>query len=212
MKKMWAVLVLAAFSPLLAAEDPVSFQKQILPILTRQCTGCHQPASKQSDLLLTTYEGFQKGGRKGTAFMPGKPDESVVVGYLTGKISPSMPFGGKQLATEQIDLFKRWILEGSKNDAPPADNIETTKLRPAIYYARPLITALAYSPDGKILAISGYREILLHDAAGGLQARLQGLSQRIHTLAFSPDGKTLVGVGGDPGRFGEVQIWDLASR
>jgi WD40 repeat protein len=71
---------------------------------------------------------------------------------------------------------------------------------------------LAYSPDGKILAISGYREILLHDPTGGLQARLQGLSQRIHTLVFSPDGKTLVGVGGDPGRFGEVQIWDVASR
>jgi Tol biopolymer transport system component len=211
MKKMWAVVVLAAFSPLLAAEDPVSFQKQIKPILARQCTGCHQPASRQSELLLTTYDGFQKGGRKGPAFVAGKPDESVVIGYLTGKISPSMPFGGKQLATEQIDLFKRWILEGAKNDAP-AENVETTKLRPAIYYAPPLITALAYSPDGKILAISGYREILLHDGAGGLQARLQGLSQRIHTLAFSPDGKTLVGVGGDPGRFGEVQIWDLASR
>ena len=207
MSKVWLVLLALP----LMAEDPVSFQKQIRPILARQCAACHQPASKQSELMVTTYDGFLKGGRKGAAFVAGKPDESVVVAYLTGKTSPQMPFGGKPLEVEQIDLFKRWILEGAKNDSP-VESLELTKLKPAVYYAPPLITALAYSPDGKILAISGYREILLHDAAGGLQARLQGLSQRIHTLAFSPDGKTLVGVGGDPGRFGEVQIWDMASR
>ncbi|MEP6538530.1 MAG: c-type cytochrome domain-containing protein [Bryobacteraceae bacterium] len=207
MSKFWVVLLALP----LMAEDPVSFQKQIRPVLARQCAACHQPASKQSELLLTSYDGFLKGGRKGAAFVAGKPEESVVIGYLTGKTSPQMPFGGKPLAAEQIELFKRWISEGAKNDSP-AENLDLTKLKPAVYHEPPLITALAYSPDGKILAISGYREILLHDPAGGLQARLQGLSQRIHTLAFSPDGKTLVGVGGDPGRFGEVQIWDVASR
>ncbi len=211
MRKLSAVVLLTGLTPLLQAQDPVSFQKQIRPILTRQCTGCHQPASKQSDLLLTSYEGLQKGGRKGAAFIAGKPDDSIVIGYLTGKISPPMPFGGKPLSSDQIDLFKRWILEGAKNDSP-SDNVETTSLKPVVYYAPPLITALTYSPDGKILAISGYREILLRDAETGLQARLPGLSQRIHTLAFSPDGKTLIGVGGNPGRFGEVQIWDVATR
>src|SRR3954463_13840418 len=144
MSKVWMILLVLP----LWAEDPVSFQKQIRPIFAKQCAGCHQPASKQSDLSLTSYDEFQKGGRKGAAFIPGKPDDSVVVGYLTGKTSPPMPFGGKPLAAEQIDLVKRWILEGAKNDSPAAtESIDVSNLKPAVYYAPPLITALAYSPD-----------------------------------------------------------------
>src|SRR5262249_1893280 len=54
--------------------------------------------------------------------------------------------------------------------------------------------------------------ILLRAYSGDLIARLPGLSDRIHTILFSPDGTTLAAVGGSPARFGEVQIWDLATR
>ena len=81
-----------------------------------------------------------------------------------------------------------------------------------VYHAAPVINALAISPDGQTLAVSGYREILLHKISGGLIARLPGLSERIHSLVFTPDGKTLAAVGGNPARFGEVQIWDVASH
>jgi WD40 repeat protein len=55
--------------------------------------------------------------------------------------------------------------------------------------------------------------VLLHSADGaGLAARLVGLSERIQSMAFSPDGKMLAVAGGNPGIFGEVQIWDVAKR
>ncbi len=77
----------------------------------------------------------------------------------------------------------------------------------------PLVTALAFSRDGTILAVGGYREILLHAADGSaLQHRLIGLSQRIEDLAFSPDGTKLAASGGSPGRVGEIQIWNLADK
>jgi len=194
-----------------AAEPPVSYDKQIRPVLNKQCAGCHQPASRQSDLLITSYEGFLKGGRKGPGFVPGHPEQSVVIGYLTGKTSPSMPFGGKLLPPETVQLFERWIAEGAKDDSSAMST--TAAPVTTIYHESPLITAVAYSPDGTLLAISGYREIVLHEGSGNkLLARMPGLSQRIHSMVFSPDGKTLVAVGGDPGRFGEVQIWDVASR
>jgi WD40 repeat protein len=211
MKKLWAFLAMLWALPCAQAE-PVSYARQIRPILNRQCIGCHQPASKQSDLELTTFDGLQKGGKKGAAFVPGKPDESVLIGYLTGKSTPQMPFGGRPLAPEQIDLIKQWISEGAKNDSP-SEGLSTAKRTTTVYHAPPLITAIAYSPDGKLLAVSGYREVLLHDGnGGGLLARLPGLSQRVHSVQFTPDGKTLVAVGGDPGRLGEVQIWDVATR
>ncbi len=193
------------------AQDPVSFSKQIRPILTKTCVGCHQPASKQSNLQLTTYAAFAQGGRKGAAFLPGKPDDSVVVQYLTGKLTPAMPYGGKPLVPEQIDLFKRWIQEGAKDDSPNDAEITVAQRGPTVYRAAPVLTALGYSPDGKLLAVSGYREILLHDDTG-LIARLPCLSERIHSIAFSPDGATLAAVGGSPARFGELQIWDVKTR
>ena len=39
-----------------------------------------------------------------------------------------------------------------------------------------------------------------------------GLSERIESLAFSPDGKKLAVTGGRPARMGEVQVWDVAKR
>src|SRR5438132_375413 len=194
-----------------AFAEPVSFQKQIRPILAKNCSGCHQPAGPQSDLSVTTFADFQKGGRKGPAFIPGKPDDSIVIAYLTGKTTPQMPFGGKPLPAEQIEIVRQWIKEGALNDSVNDAPETVASRKPTVYHAPPVVTALAWSGNGKLLAVSGYREILLHDASG-LIARLPGLSARIHSLAFSPEGSTLVAVGGDPARFGEVQIWDLVTR
>jgi WD40 repeat protein len=196
---------------LFGADTPVSFFQQIRPILVRNCQGCHQSASKQSGLDLTTYKDFLAGGRKGPALAAGNPEKSVVIAYLTGETKPQMPFGGKPLPEEEIGLLRRWIREGAKDDTP-SDVLTAAPTGPVIYHAQPVITALAISPDGQMMAISGYREVLLHKSGGGLIARLPGVSDRIHSLVFSPDGKMLAAVGGSPARFGEVQFWDVASR
>ena len=204
----WSFAVLLA--PLLSAQ-PVSFDKQIRPILTRNCAGCHQPASRQAGLSLATFADFAKGGNKGAAFTPGDPDKSVVIAYLTGATKPQMPFGGKSLPDDQIDLFRRWIKEGAKNDST-SDAPAAVPAGPITYHAPPVITAIAISPDGQTLAVSGYHEILLEKFGGEIIARLPGLSERLHTILFTPDGMTLAAVGGNPARFGEVQIWDVAAR
>lgn len=86
-------------------------------------------------------------------------------------------------------------------------------LKPPTYTAPPVIVALAFSPDGKTLAVSGYRETLLHTSDGSqLIHRLVGKAERIESLAFSPDGKILAAVGGSPSRFGEVQFWDMEKK
>ena len=205
----WLVWI-AAVSALLA-DDPVSFHKQIRPILVRSCVGCHQPASMQAGLLLTTHSGFLKGGSKGAAVVPGDAAKSVVIGYLDGTKQPRMPFGGKPLPDDQIQLLKRWISEGAKDDSP-AGAVDSAVRKQTVYHAPPLVTALAFSPDGGLLAVSGHNETLLLNAEGALQARLPGLSMRINSLAFSPDGTILAAVGGDPARMGELQIWNVKER
>jgi WD40 repeat protein len=200
--RIWVGFILVATA---RAEAPVSYFRQIRPIVQRNCQGCHQPAVKQGNLDLTTYEGLKKGGNKG-------PGAALVVAYLEGKAQPRMPMGLDPLPAGEIDLFRKWIAGGARDDTPPEARETVAAGKPPVYRHPPVITALAWSADGKTLAVSGYREVLLHHADGsGLVARLGGLSDRIQALVFSADGATLVAAGGTPARFGEVQVWEAAS-
>ena len=191
-----------------ADEPPVSFARQVLPVLQRKCQGCHQPAKPLGKLNLTTYEAAKAGGKTGPGFVAGKPDDSTLLDQVEGD-PPAMPPMGPRLTKDEVGTLARWVAQGAADDTPPTAKDSIDPDHPPSYLAPPVTTALAFSPDGKRLAISGYREVLVHEADGSaLVARLVGQSQRIEGLVYSPDGKTLAAVGGSPGRFGEVQFWD----
>jgi mono/diheme cytochrome c family protein len=177
----------------LSAAEP-SYFRDVRSVLQSNCQGCHQPNLKSSDLDLTTFEGLSAGGKHGPA--PG-----VIVKYLSGEMKPQMPFGQPPLSAVQIDLVRNWIAAGAKDDTP-AEARETISLdKPTVYLLPPVVTALAFSPDGKTLAVSGNREILIHSLDGSAPPkRLPGLSERILSLAFSGDGALLLAGGGMHGQ------------
>ena len=194
------------------ADKPVSFYRQVRPILQRHCVGCHQPAKPGGKLLLTTYAGFLKGGENGNGFTPKKPGDSLVLDYISGE-KPSMPLKGDPLEKHQVELISLWIKQGATDDTPEAAKDLITQANPPKYTRAPVITALAYSPDGKLLAVSGFHETLLHKADGSrLVGRLVGQSHRIESLVFSPKGDVLAVVGGNPSLFGEVQFWQINTK
>jgi WD40 repeat protein len=210
-------MVFAVVGTAAAAEpaDAISFHKQIRPILQQKCQGCHQPAQKKGRLLLTDFEGFAAGGTNGASFVAGKPEESLLVFHLKGSNEKSLmpPKGEPPLTVEQIALFERWIRQGAKDDTPPQFR-RTLATRELPKYSGPvMLTAVAFSPDGTTLAVSGYREVILHKVEGGeIIGRLPGLSERIESIVFSPDGNRLAVAGGSAGRFGEIQFWDWRKK
>jgi WD40 repeat protein/mono/diheme cytochrome c family protein len=194
----------------------VSYFREIRTIFQDRCQGCHQPAKKGGNFLMTSVADMQKGGDSGEpAFKAGKPFESFLmtqVMALDGK-RPTMPKDGEPLHKLQLDLIAKWISEGAVDDTPPSTQAKVDMDHPPIYAGAPVVTSLDYSPDNTLLAVSGYHEVLIHKADGsGLVSRLVGLSERIESAVFSPDGKLLAVTGGSPGRFGEVQIWDVAAK
>ena len=193
------------------AVDPktgVSFYRQVLPVLQAKCQGCHQPAKAQGKLDLTSFETIRKGGENGALVEMGKPDASLLIENVTGN-PPAMPPNAAPLSKDEVAVVKSWIAQGAKDDTPPAAKDAIDADHPPVYAVAPLTTALAFSPDGATLAVSGYREVLIHKADGSaLVRRLVGQSQRIESLTYSPDASILAVVGGSPGRFGEVQFWD----
>src|SRR5207249_7004571 len=117
------------------------------------------------------------------------------------------------LAAKDVHVIQAWIAQGAKDDTPASDRLVIDMQHPPAYELPPVLTAVAYSPDGNLLAVSGYHEVLLHKADGSeLVGRLVGLSERVQALAFSPDGKLLAVAGGSPGRFGEIQVWDVDKK
>jgi len=190
---------------------PVSYFHEVVPILKRSCTGCHHPAKLKGELDLTTYATFQKGGKHGPSFKPETPEASRVIEEISGD-EPNMPKEGDPLTKDEVALFERWIKEGAKDDTPPEANSFKLSAAP-VYTVLPVISCMAFSPDGNVLAVSGYHEVLLHkDDGSEMIARLVGESPRIESVAFSPNGKLLAISGGAPSRFGEIQFWDAESH
>jgi WD40 repeat protein/mono/diheme cytochrome c family protein len=217
-----SIVALMTVGPLVAADAPteptkqVSFARDIQPLLQAHCQGCHQPAKASGGTVLTSYASLQKPGESGTSLIvPGKPEESELLRQVVAAEGekPAMPKGAAPLAAAQIDLLRRWISEGAADDSPAQSADPIDREHPPVYTSPPVLSAIDYSPDGSLLAVSGFHEVLLYKADGSeLVARLVGLSERIESLAFSPDGTKLAVSGGSPARMGEIQIWDVSTR
>ncbi|NLT70933.1 MAG: DUF1549 domain-containing protein, partial [Verrucomicrobiaceae bacterium] len=199
-----------------ALPEKVSYYQHVRPVFQAKCQGCHQPAKAKSDYIMTEVASLIAGGENGAAIVPGKPGESHLLDLVVthaGEERPEMPPKDEPLTDYEVSVVKKWVAQGAKDDTPANAKQRYTQKNPPRYSVLPNLTSLDYSPDGTLLAMAGFHEVLLHKADGsGLQDRLVGLSERIESVEFSPDGKHLAIAGGLPGRMGEIQIWDLTKK
>ncbi|MEQ1859705.1 MAG: c-type cytochrome domain-containing protein [Chthoniobacteraceae bacterium] len=197
---------------------PVSYFKKIRPIFQANCQGCHQPAKAKGDYVMTDFAKLLRGGESAAkgelAVVPKDPEKSLLMKQITPVNGEAeMPPKEKPLHEMEVALIRRWVSEGAIDDTPENAKQRFDLEHPPLYSRPPLVTSVDVSPDGSLLAIAGFHEVLLWKADGSERvARLIGLSERIQTVRFSPDGKKLAACGGRPAQMGEVQIWDVEKR
>jgi uncharacterized membrane protein len=97
--------------------DTVYFQNQILPLLTSNCamSGCHDAATAEGDVILTSYQNIMQ-----TADVrPGNPNGSDLYEVVTetdpDKRMPPPP--AAMLSQEQQQLIYTWIQQGARNNS-----------------------------------------------------------------------------------------------
>jgi len=207
----------------LTRADPISYEKDVAPVLGAKCRVCHEGKTLEGDYDMGTYAAVMKGGKRGTkVIVPGKADASFLWTSSSHRVKPIMPPKSESnpLTPEEVAVLKLWIDQGAKGPA-----VETrTRVRVVLGLPAESVTpvrAVAISPDKSLVAVGRGNRLHLYAAKTGAYVRAltdpdlktprgqpadaAGVSL-VESVAFAPDGKTLA-VGG----FGEVVVWDVAT-
>lgn len=219
-KALLPALLVVALSARAEEPPPVSFRREIAPLLHRRCETCHGEESAKGRYRLDTFAALKKPGESDLpALVPGKPAESELYRLLT-ETDPHdrMPQKAEPLPATEIALVERWIKEGAKLDGGTEQTAIVEFARESLLraapekYARPEpITALAFSPDAQQLAAPGYFELTVWDLGSGrLVRRVGGLPERIMSIAWNSKRNLIAIAGGSPGQWGTVALVDPA--
>ncbi len=216
----FAIVAIGLRLPVVAVQTRPDFARQIAPIFQEKCVACHSHITRKGELNLESYESLMSGGKRGAAVVPGKSGESLLVKMIEGSVKPRMPIGD-ELSAEEIKTIKDWIDAGALK--PDSAKAEPTTSEPKATAAIPdikpksdvtaAVSALAFHPDGSLVALGRYQIVELLDAKTAKPvAPISGFFNQVRALAFSADGKLLAAAGGNPSQFGEIKIWNVAER
>jgi len=232
----YATLLALSASSAFAA-DKVTFDDHVLPVLQQACLNCHNPDKAKGGLDLSTYGATLKGGSGGKIVEPGDAG-SKLLGCVIQTVEPKMPPEGDKMAAANIDILKQWIegglLENKNSSAKkpskpkfeasvgsdPAKKPEGPPPMPQHVLLEPevitekasAVHALAISPWAPLLAVTGQRQVLLHDTN---TLELVGILPFPEgdpiSLAFTPDARYLIVGGGIPGKSGITVTFDVTT-
>ena len=114
----WIRALLSAQTGSPAPAAPVSFARDVQPILEDNCVSCHGETMRMGRFDLRSRESALAGGSRGSDIIPGDADGSRLFRRIAGLEQPTMPAQGAPLTASQISAIKQWIDEGAKWDSP----------------------------------------------------------------------------------------------
>ena len=101
------------------AATPISYNRDIRPILSENCFACHgtDAGNREADLRLDLSEAAVGKEEDGAAIVAGQPDESLIWQRII-ETDPDVvmppPESKKKLTDEQKQTLRRWIEQGAE--------------------------------------------------------------------------------------------------
>jgi len=109
------------------SDDSDFFESRIRPLLSSRCWGCHSSDDPESGLRLDSRSSMLLGGTRGTAIVPGKPEESLLIHAVNHGEELQMP-PKRKLSPRQIADLTEWIERGAT--WPGATDVSTSAVQP----------------------------------------------------------------------------------
>ena len=113
------------------ASIPVSFERDVAPILTDNCLRCHGPDRAAAGLRMDTFNNMARGSANGVLAVAGSPQNSrLVYRIMVADEAERMPRNAPALSAEQINTIGRWIAQGAAFDGTDRDAVIGTSAVP----------------------------------------------------------------------------------
>jgi hypothetical protein len=114
-----SILILIGSNGSASADEPVSFNREIRPLLSGKCYSCHGPdeEAREAELRLDSFEAATQGDSGTAAIVPGKSSRSELVRRILSDDPDEQmppPSSNKSLSDDQKQLLVLWIESGAK--------------------------------------------------------------------------------------------------
>ncbi len=215
----------------------ITYADNVQAIFMAKCASCHNQDKAKGGLTLDSFEKAMEGGGSGAVIVAGDPQGSRLYRLVTHQEEPKMPMGSAKLDDATLEVIKQWIEQGAlkdKNSKPKTASAmkpEPVKTAQAVVIQgeipmpvkedkvqlTPLngplaIKAVASSPVAPVVAVSGYRQVLLYNAETlELLRALPFPEGEAECIKFSPNGSLVVVAGGEAGKIGLAVVYDVKS-
>lgn len=199
------------------ADEPDYFPA-VAKLIEDRCLDCHAADDPDGKFVMESHADILKGGESGKALVAGKGTESLMVKYLRGEVVKDgkkkiMPPGKRdKLTADEIEAFVKWIDAGAKPPQRAMEKkvVEVPKVLPK-GSPRVAVTALAFSPQAKLVAVGRYGVVELMDARSqAVVKRLEGHRGNVNAIVWSADGAELFAASGESAVAGEVKQWSAS--
>ncbi len=136
-----ALLITSAAAGATPAED--FFEAKVRPVFAKNCYACHT-AAQTSGLRVDSREGLLKGGTRGPAIVPGKPEESLLIKAIHYTDSHLRMPPPSELGAEDVRAIEQWIQDGAPwpEKAPIVAPVITAQQRAFWSYQKPVKPAI----------------------------------------------------------------------
>lgn len=117
-----------------ADEKAEFFKSSVEPILQKRCFTCHSHSGgvMESNLALDWKSGWEKGGDRGTAIIPGDAENSLLLRAIR-HTEADLKMPEEKMPQEEIDAIAKWITDGAvdpRQVKPVGNALEWWSLKP----------------------------------------------------------------------------------
>lgn len=190
-------------------------------------------------LALDKPEHITKGGKVPVLVPGKPDESLLVTLLTSKNKKRAMPLDADPLPADEVAVIRRWVALGAPEGTRPTADGDPAAIGPArpvrklevVFATRaalpkaanlpgplelalpvgplPPVAAVAFGPDGKLLATGVYGRATVWDLATARPVKhLMNVLGAVTDLKFSPDGKLLAVAGGQPSARGDLRLFD----